>query len=237
MSKNKVKKTIISEEILKIFIDSCIHDEPQNRITDRIATLISSSEEKLRYTPNKLFQLVVQKCNDDNNRNSKYFVLLGFFNAYGFGTLRNEAEAFKWYLKAAEQGDIIGQLRVAIYFESGIRKDITKSRYWFEKAANSGLAIAQYRLARSLQISTETDNDDVSNSIFWLEKSAKAGFDKGIHVLAWIYERGKGVPKDFKKAFHWYKKLEDSKSGKATRSLVLYCLNGFGTVTDKHEAI
>ncbi|CAG8452040.1 12833_t:CDS:1 [Ambispora gerdemannii] len=233
MNNNDVKKTIIPEQILKIFIDSCIQDEPQNRITDKIITLISTNytnDEK----PTKLFQLVAQKCNENH---SKYFVLLGFFHAYGFGAVCNEAEAFKWYLKAAEHGDPIGQLRVAAYFESGIGKNISKSRYWFEKAASTGLAIAQYRLARNLRISTEIDNDDISNSIFWLEKSATAGFDKGIHVLAWIYGRGKGVPKDLKKSLHWYRKLEDSKSGKATKSLVMYYLNGLGTAKDKHEAI
>ena len=48
-----------------------------------------------------------------------------------------KTEAFKWYMKAAEQGDAGAQRSVGscYYFGFGVAKDEDAGRLWYEKAA------------------------------------------------------------------------------------------------------
>lgn len=60
-------------------------------------------------------------------------------------TLKSIHTAIYWYLQATEQGDSEGPRSVELMYEhgTGIPKDHTKAKEWFQKAAQQGHAAAK----------------------------------------------------------------------------------------------
>jgi TPR repeat protein len=63
----------------------------------------------------------------------------------GMGVPQDDAEAVKWYSKAAEQGDANAQYNLGLMYNSGkgIPRDDAESMKLWRKAAGQGLAAAQ----------------------------------------------------------------------------------------------
>ena len=66
--------------------------------------------------------------------------LMGQMYRNGYGVAKDEAEAVKWFRKAADQDDARAQynLGVRYYFGKGVAKDKEKARLWLTKAAKNG---------------------------------------------------------------------------------------------------
>lgn len=64
------------------------------------------------------------------------------------GELKSETKSFEYYLIAAKQGDLLGQIYVSGMYEEGrgVPKSNRKAVYWLEKAAQQGDPIALYRM-------------------------------------------------------------------------------------------
>lgn len=68
-------------------------------------------------------------------------VALGLFYYYGmYGVEENNAEALKWFLSAANQGNVGAQLILGSLYEDGeiVPRDLKQAAYWYSKAANQG---------------------------------------------------------------------------------------------------
>lgn len=63
----------------------------------------------------------------------------------GQGVAKDEAEAVKWYLKAAEQGDVRAQFLLGMCYEEGegVTKGDAEAVKWYQKAAEQGHANSQ----------------------------------------------------------------------------------------------
>ena len=68
----------------------------------------------------------------------------------GQGVAKDYAESFKWYHKAAEQGNDSAMWSVALCYENGtgVEKNIDKAVYWYKKGAEKGDADCKYALKR-----------------------------------------------------------------------------------------
>ena len=66
----------------------------------------------------------------------------------GQGVAKDEAEALKWYRKAAEQGDPGAQFNLGNMYADGraVTKDEAEAVKWYRKAADQGYASAQLNL-------------------------------------------------------------------------------------------
>ena len=87
-----------------------------------------------------------------------------------YGLKRNDAEAVKWFTKAAEQGDLEGQynLAIAYYHGYGVKKNINEAVKWFQKAAEQGYADAESILASAYQNGTGGVSKDLVKADMWL---------------------------------------------------------------------
>jgi TPR repeat protein len=67
-------------------------------------------------------------------------MLLGFLYTQGIGVERNEATAFAWVLKAAEQGNAAGQAQLGKLYLAGrgVERDYGSAFKWAQKAAEQG---------------------------------------------------------------------------------------------------
>jgi len=74
--------------------------------------------------------------------------LIGMIYSEGESVEKNDAEAFKWYKKAAEQGDWDALYALASMYASGrgTKKDEKEAIRWFKKSAELGNKYSQTRI-------------------------------------------------------------------------------------------
>jgi TPR repeat protein len=76
---------------------------------------------------------------------------------------------------------------------------------WLGKAAERGIADAQYQIARMYMLGRGVDQDFIKARV-WYERAAEQSVSEAQFALGQIYANGKGVPKDDKLAMKWLKK-------------------------------
>lgn len=126
-------------------------------------------------------------------------------------------KAFELYHKAALQGLAEAQIKVGKYYEQGIgriEKNLTDASKWYEKALNQGakeIRIDLYcvyrdmnQMDKAFKIALELANE--SDSIMMC-------------LVGFAYKEGKGVKRDFSKAFEWF--LKSATNGYAGGELLL----------------
>ena len=82
----------------------------------------------------------------------------------------------KWYTKAANQGDLVAQMRLGFVHYRGDRvpKDTKKAAKWFAKAAAAGDAEAQRLLAGMYYHGTRGVHQNQSKALKWYQRAAKS---------------------------------------------------------------
>lgn len=128
--------------------------------------------------------------------------------AYAGGNYR---EAMRLFRPRAEQGDRDAQYYLGRMYEKGqgVAKDGTKAVTWYRRAAESGHAAAQYRLAVGYAFGLAGLPRNESTAVAWLRKSAESGYKRAQKTLGRAYAEGRfGLPVDAKQAEYWTKKAE-----------------------------
>ena len=92
-------------------------------------------------------------------------------------------EAVKEIRTAAEKGNAEDQLNLGAFYEYGIDvpKDEKKAFYWYTKAANQGLAEAQYSLG--LITFLRGGKNDAKQAFKWFGKAAEQGHPGAIELM------------------------------------------------------
>lgn len=100
---------------------------------------------------------------------------------YGFqigqwGTVDVEA-AYKWFLRAANAGDVLGMAYLAMAYDNGYgcKQDHQLAFTWWEKAAKGGDALAEMVLARRYDGGELGVRKDTAAALQWYEAAAKQG--------------------------------------------------------------
>ncbi len=80
-----------------------------------------------------------------NAGNDKAQYMLGVMYENGTGVPKDEAEAVRWYRRAADQGNALAQRNLGWMYERGrgVPKDEAEAVRWYRMAADQGLATAQ----------------------------------------------------------------------------------------------
>jgi TPR repeat protein len=75
----------------------------------------------------------------------------GMRAAYGMGMERDEAEAMRWYRKAAEQGSADAQFNLGSMYGNGqgVARDLVQAYAWFTLSQRAGSAPAAEYMGRS----------------------------------------------------------------------------------------
>ena len=108
---------------------------------------------------------------------------LGDLYHYGWGVSEDNAEAAKWYHKAADQGDVYSQMSLAnlYYFGSGVLQDYQESLKWWRIAAEKS-AIAQLNLGADYYSGAPGTTKNLVDAYMWLNL-ASANFHASDAVL------------------------------------------------------
>jgi len=140
-----------------------------------------------------------------DERESKAQNNLGFMYQYGKGVPQDDAEAVKWYRKAAEQGVAEDQYNLGVIYKFGlgVPQDYAKALQWFRKAAEQGYAKAQYGLGLMYGKGKGVPQD-YAKAVKWFRKDAEQGHADAQFLLGLMYGEGRGVPQDSVQAHIWY---------------------------------
>ena len=103
-------------------------------------------------------------------------VLVGESYAAGKGVERDLKQAAEWYRKAAETGDVAGQLHLAALYRDGGKgfvRDMAQAAEWYRRAAEQGDAGAQGTLGLLYAYGQGVAHNDVE-AYYWLDLAAAA---------------------------------------------------------------
>jgi len=120
--------------------------------------------------------------------------------AYAVG---DHALAASQFLVAAQSGNIGAEHMLArVYSEgSGVPRDDAEAMKWTKKAADGGIALAQYNLAE-MYLDNGTADDAAAYQLY--SKAAKGGVVMSYYRLGQMNEQGRGVKADAAEAKYFY---------------------------------
>jgi TPR repeat protein len=163
---------------------------------------------------------------------------LGRLYVRGEGVPKDEAEAVKWFRKAAYQGNDRGELFLGIMYYNGlgVPKDEAEAVKWYRKAAEQGNADAQYTLGFVYSQGQGVAKDE-TESLKWHLKAAEQGNADAQCNLGSMYSNGKGAAQNESEAVKWYRKAAEQGNPQGQVLLGFMYENGRGIAKDDAEAV
>lgn len=151
--------------------------------------------------------------------------LLGHMYANGQEVAVDMVKAQKWYSKAAKQGHIEAQFRLAkLFFD---KNQFKKALPWFRESALKGWPDSNYHLGL-MYLKGSGVPQDYGNARKHLEKASRRSHGAAMYELGLIHYHGYGTPKSNKKARSWFFKASKNGSIKAQYELGRFLFAGIG---------
>ena len=139
--------------------------------------------------------------------------------------------------RRAQRGDAQAQYELAeILIESNDEEDKRKAVEWYRKAAEQGIAVAQFNLAVCYGDGEGTAVNK-PEAFHWYKAAAEQGIAVAQYNLAVCYDNGKGTEVNKTEAFRWCKAAAEQGIAIAQYNLAVCYSNGIGTAVDKPEAV
>jgi len=126
---------------------------------------------------------------------------LGGMYREGLGVSQDNAEAAKWFLRAAIAGHAMAQHNIGImYLEGkGVIPDVVEAVKWFSMAAAQGDANSQYIIG----IINLDGTRDFVEAAKWLGMAAEQGHVHAQTAFGLLHWTGRGVAQDYAEAAKW----------------------------------
>lgn len=159
----------------------------------------------------------------------------------GVGCKENVAEAIRWWIKAAEQGDDEATFTLGhnYYYGSYTRRNYRKAVYWLEISAKSLNPEAHFLLGTCYHWGLGVTRN-YQKAFLWFELASQ-GFKNGNADLdaekGYCYYRGHGVQQDYMKAIELFKSSAAGGSTNAMFYLGVCYAYGKGVKKQPSEAI
>ncbi len=166
---------------------------------------------------------------------------MGVQYLYGvFGHKQDDAEAAKWFKKAADLGHADAQYETAMNYQDGsgnFPKNETEAFKWFKRSAEQGSAPAQTMLGAYYDLGMGGAAKNETEAAKWFRKSADGGNANGIYNLANYYLEGKGgIAKDRAEATRLYEEAAKKGNANAQRNIAITYYKGEDVTKDIDKA-
>ncbi|PKK77787.1 kinase-like protein [Rhizophagus irregularis] len=193
IDKNKNELSNILSEIIQAYLE-------RNKIGKTKSFNFDTILEKYKSKSREIFKYLIK-----NTSTKHYEVMVGKFHKEGFGTIKNEGVAFKWFMKASKNDDINGHYEVGYcyFYACGTEDNDEKACTFYEQGANKGLNIALDSLAFCYKHAIGVPKDRLKTFELY-KKSAENGYVMSQYELARCYQNGIGTQINQKKALKWY---------------------------------
>jgi localization factor PodJL len=139
---------------------------------------------------------------------------------------------------AAANGDPQAAFIIAgRYYEGkGVAQDYAAAANWYQKAADKGLAPAQYRLGTLFERGKGVGRD-LNIALGWYERAAEAGNIKSMHNAAVLYAGTDAGRPDYAKAAHWFSEASSHGLRDSQYNLAVLYERGLGVKQDMGTAL
>ncbi len=140
-----------------------------------------------------------------NNGDPAAQTLMAELLSRGLGMKRDEAQAAKWYEKAAEHGVPEAQFQYALILLDGrfVKKDENGAYALMEAAAEAGNRLAQFNFAQMV-VQREPGDKGLTRAAIYYKRAAEAGLPDAQYAMAQLAENGSGGQKqDEAEARRW----------------------------------
>jgi TPR repeat protein len=163
--------------------------------------------------------------------------MLGEMYYFGECVQKDYKEAFKWYIKSAEQGNPLAQQKIGLIysFGDGVQQDYKEASRWYAKAAEQGYAKAQYSLGVQYDKGQGVPQD-YKKALNWYTKAAEQGYADAQIKVGVMYFYGRSVSQNYNEAIKWYKRAAFQGSALAQFILGEMYYEGKGVIEDFVEA-
>jgi len=199
------KKLAEAEDVYRetLRIRNKIFGEGSARAANSLVSLVGVLEQE-----GKLDELKSLSMEAANGTNATALAMqddLGWRYQNGLGVVQDYAEAVKWYRKAAEQGNVMGQVHLGWMYEMGlgVEKDCAEAIKWYRKAAEQGNPWGQMHLGWMYEIGGGVEKA-YAKAVELYRDSAKQGNPWGQADLGHMYQNGWGVEKNYTEAMKMY---------------------------------
>ena len=136
-------------------------------------------------------------------------------------TLEKEQTTDKYYSKGLSA------------YNTGNYSDAVK---WYQKAANRGVAIAQYSLGVCYSSGLGV-SQSYPDAVIWFRKSAEQGYAEAQYNLGACYYNGKGVSQSYSSAVEWFRKAAEQGHAEAQYNLGACYEKGQGVSQSYFDAV
>lgn len=179
----------------------------------------------------------------------------------GLGGLpEDHIRAFELCARAAEAGYAAAQVRVAAMLEAGTGTDADpqQAMRWYEKAAENGVAEAQFKIGEHefalavqwLEQASLTEDDamlldkrmqayrqKLAASVDWYRKAAAANHPGALYMLGRLHASGEGVFRNVEEAVQYYRRAAEQNHADSLFYIGLMAQAGLGMPKDLGRAV
>ncbi|CAG8740646.1 1180_t:CDS:1, partial [Cetraspora pellucida] len=221
---DSIQRSLMDKIVNELYSDFYKLFNEGKSVRDIIVNLISKHKKSGKEVYNWL---------SNHKDESKYVCLLGLFVSWHIGTDESNVAAFDLFLNAANKGDTIAQYFVGRCYDRGwnIKKNTEKSIDWYTKAAESGCAVAEYKLGDYYY---KCENYSKAFELF--QSSAEKGNVMAIHALGIFYYKGYGTDVDTDKGFKLFEQAANIGHPTSQYDLAK-CYECKGTIEDLKNAL
>ena len=167
----------------------------------------------------------------------------------GLGEPKDMKKAEALYLAAANAGGFKAQYRLGMLYSTGgaLDKDLVKARKYLNLAATHGDKDAIARLAtlgqpgpagslfEEAEILSSSGQHTQASVVY--QRGADAGDLRAGTRLAWMYEAGRGVPRDLAHAAGLFMSAAQAGDAEAQFAMAVMCRTGRGQPKDRAQAM
>jgi TPR repeat protein len=164
-----------------------------------------------------------------------------------------DADEVRKLVRKAEQGDANAQFMLGLAYRDGslgFSRDDSEAAKWIRKSATQGhdgakallesirtASIPTSEQSQQSQVTVTRSSLTVDEKISSLVSQANFGEARAKFELGEIYQRGYGVPQDYKKAVDWYRKAAEQGHSDGQLGLARMYSNGWGVPKEEAEAL
>jgi TPR repeat protein len=147
---------------------------------------------------------VIRSMADQGDTLAKFKLGKVYFNGFA-GVRKDNVEAFKWFYRAAEDGNVEAQFTVGMMYMhgKGIQRNYHLAYIWLRRAAKYGLAEAQNTLAFLLE-SGKGGTKSPSEAIHWYERAANQHHIGAQFNLGLLHYKNRDKPNGSVNAYIWF---------------------------------
>ncbi|RRJ85266.1 tetratricopeptide repeat protein [Aestuariirhabdus litorea] len=138
-------------------------------------------------------------------------------------------ESFRWYERAAQQGDALAMLRLAMQYMSGegVEKSFGRADEWLNKSAELGNFQAIGSLYEAYHNGSMGYDQDNEKALFWLNRAIEQGSSYYTRILAEAYRNGElGLDIDNQQALELYRRAASQGDLESIRYLIAVYTEG-----------